>query len=110
MQGESSKFTAVHLVPVVYTSFSAQNQQELIEILGKVASDSVPQMRKQSHLVLNEMIKLCPKVPEKDLLNVFIKLQKDEQDSVRMHGVESCILFAQKLSPTMATTHLVPII
>jgi serine/threonine-protein phosphatase 2A regulatory subunit A len=56
------------------------------------------------------MIKLCPKVPEKDLLNVFVKLQKDEQDSVRMHGVESCILFAQKLSPTMATTHLVPII
>jgi hypothetical protein len=35
-------------------------------------------------IVLNDMIKLIPKAPESELLNIFGRFFKDEQDSVRM--------------------------
>ena len=40
------------------------------------------------------MIKLIPQVPEQDLFQIFSNFYQDEQDSVRMQGIESCILFA----------------
>jgi hypothetical protein len=48
------------------------------------AQDDIPQVRKVSAIVLNEMIKLIPKAPEAELLNIFSKFFKDDQDSVRM--------------------------
>ena len=35
-------------------------------------------------IALNDMIKLLPKTPEQELLNIFGRFFKDEQDSVRM--------------------------
>jgi len=37
-----AKHCALHLIPFVYTYFKAQNQQELMEILNKVANDPMP--------------------------------------------------------------------
>ena len=51
-------------------------------------------MRKQAAIVLNEMIKLIPKVSETELLNIFSRFYKDEQDTVRMQGIDSCVCFA----------------
>lgn len=41
-------------------------------------------MRKVAAIVLNDMIKLMPKVPEQELLKIFTSFFKDEQDSVKM--------------------------
>lgn len=38
-----------------------------------------------------------PKFPEAELLNIFGKFFKDEQDSVRMQGIDSCVVFAKNL-------------
>lgn len=43
------------------------------------------------------MIKLIPKTPETELLNIFSKFFKDDQDSVRMQGIDSCVVFAKHL-------------
>ena len=48
-------------------------------------------------MVLNDMIKLIPMVPEQDLFNVFANFYQDEQDSVRMQGIDSCVHFAKAL-------------
>jgi hypothetical protein len=40
------------------------------------------------------MIQLIPKVSETELLNIFSKFYKDDQDSVRMQGIDSCVAFA----------------
>lgn len=48
-------------------------------------------MRKQAAIVLNEMIKLIPKVSETELLNIFSRFYKDDQDTVRMQGIDSCV-------------------
>jgi len=44
----------------------------------QVAEDETPQVRKQAAIVLNEMIKLIPKVSETELLNIFSKFYKDD--------------------------------
>jgi len=51
-------------------------------------------VRKQAAIVLNDMIKLIPKVSETELLNIFSRFYKDEQDTVRMQGIDSCVCFA----------------
>ncbi len=43
------------------------------------------------------MIKLMPKVPEQELLKIFTSFFKDEQDSVKMQGIDSCIIFCKYL-------------
>ena len=54
-------------------------------------------MRKVAAIVLNDMIKLMPKVPEQELLKIFTSFFKDEQDSVKMQGIDSCIIFCKYL-------------
>jgi hypothetical protein len=63
----------------------------------QASSDDIPLVRKISAIVLNELIKLMPKFPEAELLNIFGKFFKDEQDSVRMQGIDSCVVFSKHL-------------
>ena len=106
----TTKMAAIQIVPVVYTHFQSHCQQELMEVFNSLSGDEMPQVRKQASLVLNEMIKLIPKVQESELLNVFSRFYKDEQDSVRMQGIDSCVCFAQHLPPTKVNAYLLPYI
>ena len=56
------------------------------------------------------MINLIPKVSETELLNIFSRFYKDEQDTVRMQGIDSCICFAKKLPANKVTAYLLPYI
>ena len=96
----TTKLAAIQLVPVVYAHFSAPSQTELMEIFNLASKDEMPQVRKAASIALNEMIKLIPKVSESELLNVFSRFYNDEQDSVRMQGIDSCVCFALQLPPT----------
>jgi hypothetical protein len=69
-----------------------------------VTQEEVPQVRKVAAIVLNDMIKLIPRVPEADMLTVFNRFQKDEQDSVRMQGIDSCVTFSKHLPQAVSTT------
>jgi hypothetical protein len=57
----------------------------------------VPQVRKTVAVTLQEMIKLIPKVSEQDVISIFNKLLLDEQDSVRMQGIDNAIQLAKAL-------------
>ena len=80
MNGEcyTSKFAAVQLFPCVYSHVSAVSQQEIMTMYNSISQDETPQVRKQAAIVLNEMIKLIPKVSETELLNICSRFYKDE--------------------------------
>lgn len=63
----------------------------------QVSQDDIPQVRKVAATVLNDMIKLMPKVPEQELFKIFGQFFKDEQDSVKMQGIDSCVIFCKHL-------------
>ena len=109
MGGEAiCKMAAIQLFPTVYPAFTLNNQQEIMQMYNEAAGDEVPQIRKQSAIVLNEMIKLIPKINEVELLQIFSKFYKDEQDSVRMQGIDSCVCFAQQLAQNKVQSYLLP--
>lgn len=60
-------------------------------------------MRKVAAIVLNDMIKLMPKVPEQELLKIFTSFFKDEQDSVKMQGIDTCIVFCKHLPAAVSS-------
>ena len=96
MNGEcfTTKFAAVQMFPCVYAYLSPASQQEIMNMYNQISQDEAPQVRKQAAIVLNDMIKLIPKVSETELLNIFSRFYKDEQDTVRMQGIDSCVCFA----------------
>ena len=67
----------------------------------QVSQDDIPQVRKVAAISLNEMIKLIPRVPEQELLKIFAQFFKDEQDSVKMQGIDSCVVFCKYLPPNV---------
>jgi len=79
-------------------------------LFTQTSQDEIPQVRKCSSLVLNDMIKLIPSVPEQDLFVIFANFYQDEQDSVRMAGIESCIHFAKALPMNKINEKLIPYI
>ena len=56
------------------------------------------------------MIKLMPKVPEQELFKVFGQFFKDEQDSVKMQGIDSCVIFCKYLPAAKVNAYLLPYI
>ena len=111
MNGDfTSKIAAISLFPHVYASFRVSSQQEIMNMYNAAAVDDIPQIRKQAAIVLNEMIKLIPKVNESELMAIFSKFYKDEQDSVRMQGIDSCVCFANQLPPHKVQAYLLPYI
>lgn len=74
-------------------------------LFSAVSQDDIPQVRKVAAIALNEMIKLIPKSPEGELLNIFARFFKDDQDSVRMQGIDSCVVFAKHLPVAVRLTH-----
>ena len=69
-----------------------------MEIFNRVCNDPMPHIRKQASIVLNQLIKLIPSVNETELLNIFSRFYKDEQDNVRMQGIDSCVIFSHQMS------------
>lgn len=112
MHGENyqSKFAATSLIPLVYAQLSPGSQQELLAMFIQVSQDDIPQVRKVAAIALNELIKLIPKVPEQELLKVFGQFFKDEQDSVKMQGIDSCVIFCKHLPAAKINAYLLPYI
>jgi len=62
-------------------------------------------------MVMNDMISLIKDgVSEQDLFTVFANFYQDEQDSVRMQLIDSCVHFAKVLSKSQIKEHLIPYI
>ena len=72
-EGYTSKFAATSLIPSYYPHVNSNNQQELLAMFISVSREEIPQVRKVAATVINDMIKLIPKVPEQELLKIFDK-------------------------------------
>lgn len=56
------------------------------------------------------MIKLIPNVPDQELFQIFSNFYQDEQDAIRMQGIESIILFTKVLPMPKIQSQLIPFI
>lgn len=81
-----------------YSSKYIAKKPIFCRIFTNLSHEDIPQVRKVTAIVINEMIKLIPKTSDSELLNIFSKFFKDEQDSVRMQGIDTCVAFAKHLS------------
>jgi serine/threonine-protein phosphatase 2A regulatory subunit A len=79
-------------------------------LFTQTSQDEIPQVRKCSSLVLHDMIKLVPQVPDTDLLNIFANFYQDEQDSIRMQSIDSIIYFSKVLPMNKINQSLIPYI
>jgi serine/threonine-protein phosphatase 2A regulatory subunit A len=97
------------LIGHFYALVSRENQEQLMALFMKGVNHENNSVRKTAAEVLNTLIPQIPRAPEAELLNVLQELQKDDQDIVKMAGVESLILFAEKLSSSKINSYLIPL-
>jgi len=104
----TSKVSSTKVMMTIYPHVSSSGQKQLFKLFAPLCEDSIPQVRKASAIALNNLILQIPKAPEADLIKLFQALQTDNQDMVKMQGIDSCINFAKKLSSSKYETHIIP--
>ena len=53
---------------------------------------------------------MIPKVNEQDIIGIFNEFCNDDQDSVRMQGIDNCIQLAKVIPPAKINAYIVPVI
>ena len=85
----TSKISATMILPSLYPNVTSSGQKQIFKLYAPLCEDKIAQVRKAAAIALNKLILHIPKAPEAELLELFELLQKDNQDMVKMQGVES---------------------
>lgn len=85
----TSKISATKILPSLYPNVSTSGQKQIFKLYAPLCEDKIAQVRKAAAISLKELIMHIPKAPEAELVELFEILQKDNQDMVKMQGVES---------------------
>merc|ERR1711959_129842 len=65
---------------------------DLLKMYFRLCGDDAPMVRRQAANVLDSVAEVLPQTAAfSELLDVFEKLSKDEQDSVRILAINNCI-------------------
>ncbi|KAI8344676.1 armadillo-type protein [Chlamydoabsidia padenii] len=107
----TSRTSATGLFAVVYEKFSTGRKTELQRLFVQLMEDDTPMVRRAAAKAFGDFVK---KVDKKDyLMNLmpsFVKLTKDDQDTVRLLTVEDVLKTTSILTPEENKHHLLPIL
>lgn len=97
----TSRTSACGLFPAVYPRVGAQVKSELISMFSQLCHDDTPMVRRAAAGKVGEFAKSDMDLGDvkTHLVPLFVLLAQDEQDSVRLVAVESCVHIASLLTP-----------
>jgi len=107
----TAKQSACALIPNIYTKVNANTKKEMRQIFTKLCSDETPMVKRAA---CENFGLLCLSVEysavKAELFPIFLKLVKDDQDSVRLLTVNAAVSVAKTLKPADHVTKLLPVI
>eukprot|EP00929_Paragymnodinium_shiwhaense_P013204 TRINITY_DN121068_c0_g1_i1.p1 TRINITY_DN121068_c0_g1~~TRINITY_DN121068_c0_g1_i1.p1 ORF type:complete len:590 (-),score=138.64 TRINITY_DN121068_c0_g1_i1:236-2005(-) len=89
---------------------SESKQDDLLKLYFRLCSDDAPMVRRQAANVLGSVAGVVPTHLLTEVMNVFEKLSRDEQDSVRILAVNNCIALGTLKSGSELHNQILPII
>ncbi|CAH8608246.1 unnamed protein product [Heterobilharzia americana] len=108
----TSRTSACGLFSVVYKQSSNTVRADLRRAFKQLCTDDTPMVRRAAASRLGEMAR-CMELDalRSDLLPLLLPLsQQDDQDSVRLLGVNAAVDFAEVLPTEEVLTHIIPLI
>ena len=93
----SCRIAATELIPTIYGQISPITQAEILAMYKILMKDALPMVRKNAAKNLSGFIKALNPGQEKDVVEIFQTLLKDEEDFVRLYLVDGLIQLASYL-------------
>lgn len=88
----TSRISACNLFVAAVPKVGDSKQDDLLKAYSRLCADDAPLVRRQAANVLGNVAEVVrPGVPFQEIMDVFVKLSKDEQDSVRILTINNCI-------------------
>ncbi|MFH4983189.1 hypothetical protein AB6A40_009898 [Gnathostoma spinigerum] len=107
----TSRTSACGLFSVCYPRVSPAIKAELRNLFRALCRDDTPMVRRAAASKLGEFAKVFePDFLKDELLQMFVDLAADEQDSVRLLSVEACIAIAALLTEEQRKELIKPIL
>jgi hypothetical protein len=111
----TSRISACALVAVAYEALPDATRAEIRALFAQLCRDDTPMVRRAASASLAKLAAAMFEAGEQaslkqDLLPLFSALSTDEQDSVRLMGVENCAAMGKLLSQADNRAVLLPVI
>jgi serine/threonine-protein phosphatase 2A regulatory subunit A len=107
-----SRFTAraaaVSLSSIVFAKIDESKKAALIAMLSKLSEDEAPAVRRGVAKSLSSILVKSSSGSYKDLVELFQRLAKDDQDSIRIQIIPAAITFVEVLPWDLKVNFIVP--
>jgi len=90
----TSRISVCSLFSVALAKVDESKKEELLKTYFRLCGDDTPMVRRQAANVLGGIAEVLSPSARMEILEVFEKLAKDEQDSVRVLAISNCIALA----------------
>ena len=107
----TTRSSACGLFATIYAKVQPTVRQELRTLYSQLCYDDTPMVRRAASANLGKLAAKGEKdFLKSDLMQMFMKLSHDDQDSVRLLAVENCVAIAKMLTPEENVQHVLPTI
>lgn len=107
----TSRISVCNLFSAALPKVAEAKQDDLLNVYFRLCADDTPMVRRQAASVLGDVATVVqnePMLPE--LIEVFEKLAKDEQDSVRILAINNCISLGKLSSSADWQAQILPVV
>jgi serine/threonine-protein phosphatase 2A regulatory subunit A len=107
----TSRISACSLFAAAIPKVSDSNQEDLMKIYIRLCSDETPMVRRQAAQVLGEVAAVAPQDSMlTEIVEVFEKLSRDEQESVRILAINNCVALGKLRSSAEWQAQIFPVV
>jgi hypothetical protein len=94
----TARSAAACLISLIFPRLINSVREDLFIIFAKLANDETASVRKAVAKSLAGIVRVSPLNIQSSLLEILKSLARDEQDSIRIHIIPACTVFASFLS------------
>ena len=107
----TARISSCALVPTLYTRVVEPQRKELRSVITQLCNDEMPMVRRAVCANLPRLVPLLDDATVmSELLPAYLKLTRDDQDSVRLLLVDPCISFAEVCRRQGQAAQVMPVV
>lgn len=107
----TSRISACSLFAAAVPKVTDAKQDDMLKAYTRLCTDDAPMVRRQAANVLGGVAEAVrPGAPLQEIMDVFVKLSKDEQDSVRILTINNCISLGRLNNSSDSRARIVEIV
>jgi hypothetical protein len=93
----TARGAAASLAPLVFSKLDDNKKSDIVNMLSKLSDDDAPAVRRSVAKSLSSILPRASQGSFKELVDLYQRLSKDDQDSIRIQIIPASIVFMSLL-------------